>query len=199
VGRSGFIDAPPKYRENEMARHKLLLELEPYDKESGVLRIVIETPKGSRNKYDYDPDTDTFELAKVLPEGMNFPFDFGFVPSTLAEDGDPLDVLVLMDAPAVPGCTLKVRALGAIEARQKENGSDWIRNDRVIALAENARVHESARRLNDLGPHVLKDIKEFFTNYNKLFDKKFECIKDVGPKRAARLIKDAQKLFREKH
>src|SRR4051794_25296090 len=87
---------------------------------SGVLRIVIETPKGSRNKYDYDPDTDTFELAKVLPEGMNFPFDFGFVPSTLAEDGDPLDVLVLMDAPAVPGCTLKVRALGAIEARQKE-------------------------------------------------------------------------------
>jgi len=70
---------------------------------------------------------------------------------------------------------------------------------RVIALAENARVHESARRLDDLGPHVLKDIKEFFTNYNKLFDKKFECIKDVGPKRAARLIKDAQKLFRKKH
>src|SRR5712671_8067256 len=199
VSRSWFIDAPPKERENEMARHKLLLELEPYDKETGVLRIVIETPKGSRNKYDYDPDTDTFELAKVLPEGMNFPFDFGFVPSTLAEDGDPLDVLVLMDAPAVPGCTLKVRALGAIEARQKEKGSEWIRNDRVIALAENARVHESARRLDDLGPHVLKDIKEFFTNYNKLFDKKFECIKDVGPKRAARLIKDAQKLFRKKH
>ncbi|QIG47084.1 inorganic diphosphatase [Nordella sp. HKS 07] len=182
-----------------MARSKLLLELEPYDKKSGALRVIIETPKGSRNKYDYDPDSDTFELAKVLPEGMNFPFDFGFVPSTLAPDGDPLDVLVLTDAPAVPGCTLKARPLGAIEARQKEKGSDWIRNDRLIALAERARVHDSARSLDDLGPHVLKDIKGFFINYNRLFDKQFECIKDVGPKRAARLIEDAQKLFRKKH
>jgi inorganic pyrophosphatase len=182
-----------------MVRNKLLLELEPYDEESGALRVVIETPKGSRNKYDYDPDSDTFELAKVLPEGMNFPFDFGFVPSTLAADGDPLDILVLMDAPALPGCTLKARALGAIEARQKEKGSDWTRNDRLIALAENARVHNGARRLDDLGPHVLKDIKGFFTDYNRHFDKKFECIKDVGPKGAARLIKDAQKLFRKKH
>jgi inorganic pyrophosphatase len=182
-----------------MARNKLLLELEPYDGETGALRVVIETPRGSRNKYNYDPDSDTFELAKALPEGMNFPFDFGFVPSTLAADGDPLDVLVLMDAPAVPGCTLKVRTLGAIKARQKGKSSKWIRNDRLIALAENARVHSSARRLDDLGPHVLKDIKEFFTNYNRLFDKKFKCIKDVGPKRAKRLIDDAQKHFRKKH
>lgn len=177
-----------------MARRKLLSELDSYD-EKGALRVVIETPKGSRNKYDYDPDSDTFELAKVLPEGMNFPFDFGFVPSTLAADGDPLDVLVLMDAPAVTGCTLKVRVLGAIEARQKEKGSDWIRNDRLISLAEHARAHDGARELGDLGPNVLKDIKGFFADYNRLFDKKFECLKDVGPKAAARLIKDAKKLL----
>lgn len=182
-----------------MARDKHLLELEPYDNKSGALRVVIETPRGSRNKYDYDPDTNTFELAKVLPEGMIFPFDFGFVPSTLAEDGDPLDVLVLMDAPAVPGCTLKARVLGAIEARQKEKGEDWIRNDRLIVRAEHARVHDNAQTLEDLGPHVLEDIKGFFCDYNELFDKKFECIKDVGPKRAARLIEDAQKTFRKKH
>ena len=106
---------------------------------------------------------------------------------------------MLMDAPAVPGCTLKARALGAIEARQKEKGGHWIRNDRVIALAENARVHESARDLDDLGPHVLKDITGFFTDSNELFNKKFECIKDVSPKGAARLINDAQKLFGKKH
>jgi inorganic pyrophosphatase len=181
-----------------LSTHKVLIELESFDQDSGALRVVIETPKGSRNKYDYDPESDAFELAKVLPEGMRFPFDFGFVPSTLAEDGDPLDVLVLMDAPAVPGCTLKARALGAIEARQKEKGSDWIRNDRIIALAQGARIHESARRLDDLGPHVLEDIKAFFTDYNALFDKKFECIKDVGPKGAARLIEKAQKQFRKK-
>src|SRR5881392_3831889 len=105
-----------------MARHRLLLELEPYDRESGALRIVIETPKGSRNKFNYDPDSDTFELAKVLPEGMNFPFDFGFVPSTRAADGDPLDVLVLMDEPTFPGCMLDCGLIGVMEAEQEEEG-----------------------------------------------------------------------------
>lgn len=181
-----------------MARKKLLVELDSFDEGSEVLRVVIETPRGSRNKYNYDPESDSFELAKVLPEGMSFPFDFGFVPSTLAADGDPLDVLVLMDAPGMPGCMLKARALGAIEARQKKKGGRWIRNDRLIARAENARVHDSARTLDDLGPHVLKDIKAFFANYNQLSDKKFECIKDVGPKGATRLIRDAQELFRKK-
>ncbi len=181
-----------------MAR-KLLLELASYYENSPALRVVIETPRGSRNKFNYNPDSDTFELAKALPEGMSFPFDFGFVPSTLAADGDPLDILVLMDAPAMPGCTVKARALGAIEARQKEKGTGWFRNDRLIALAENARVHDSARNLEGLGPNVLKDIKAFFADYNRLFDKRFDCLKDVGPREAARLIKDAQKLFHKKH
>src|SRR4030088_3501570 len=94
------------------------------DEKKRICRAIIETPKCCRNKFDYDADSGLFILGGLLPEGMMFPFDFGFIPSTLAEDGDPLDILVLMDAPAVPGCTLKVRALGAIEARQKENGSD---------------------------------------------------------------------------
>ncbi|MFZ5672215.1 MAG: inorganic diphosphatase [Pseudomonadota bacterium] len=181
-----------------MVRGGLLLDREPYDEKSGALIVVIETPRGSRNKYSYDPENDIFELSKVLPVGMVFPFDFGFVPSTMAADGDPLDVLVLMDAPAMPGCALKARPLGAIEARQKPKGGDWVRNDRLIALAENARVHDSARRLSDLGPHILEDIKGFFTNYNRLFDKKFECIGDVGPKGARRLVKKARHLFLEK-
>src|ERR1700757_4685700 len=79
------------------ARHAVLSETATFDERTGELRVVIETPKGSRNKYDYDPDCDCLELATVLPEGMSFPYDFGFVPSTLGEDGEPLDVLVLMD------------------------------------------------------------------------------------------------------
>ena len=76
------------------ARHAILSETATFDAKTGELRVVIETPKGSRNKYDYDPDCDCLELATVLPEGMSFPYDFGFVPSTLGEDGDPLDILV---------------------------------------------------------------------------------------------------------
>ena len=89
------------------------------DQESGDYRTVIETPKGSRNKYRYDPDCDCFELATTLPDGMAFPFDFGFIPSTLGDDGDPLDVLVLMDSPVMAGCILGCRPIGVIEARDK--------------------------------------------------------------------------------
>ena len=74
------------------ARHAVLSETATFDEKTGEPRVVIETPKGSRNKYDYDPDCDCLELARVLPKGMSFPYDFGFVPSTLGEDGDPLDI-----------------------------------------------------------------------------------------------------------
>jgi inorganic pyrophosphatase len=77
-------------------------------------RAVIETPKNRRNKFDYDPESNLFKLAGLLPEGMMFPFDFGFIPSTLGEDGDPLDVMVIMDEPAHVGCLLDVRIIGVI-------------------------------------------------------------------------------------
>jgi inorganic pyrophosphatase len=130
---------------------------------------------------------------------MTFPFDFGFVPSTVGDDGDPLDILVLMDSEGIPGCVLKAKPLGAIEARQREKGGEWVRNDRVIALAVHARIHEDAKTLDELGPHVLKDIKAFFIQYNELHEKKFECLKDRGPKGATKLIEAGAALFKKKH
>jgi hypothetical protein len=103
------------------ARHTILSETATFDAKTGELRVVVETPKGSRNKYDYDPDCDCFDLATVLPEGMSFPFDFGFVPSTLGEAGDPLDILILMDAPVVPGCVIRARAVIPTEALPAES------------------------------------------------------------------------------
>jgi inorganic pyrophosphatase len=90
--------------------------LKPFEKDEIV--VIIETPKGSRNKYAYEPDERIFTLKKVLPAGMASPYDFGFVPSTLGGDGDPLDVLVLMDEPAFPGCKLTARVIGIIEGEQ---------------------------------------------------------------------------------
>src|SRR3979411_392170 len=105
------------------------------DPKKCVCRVILETPKGSRNKFNYDPDSCLFMLGGVLPEGMVFPYDFGFIPSTLGDDGDPLDILILMDEPVIPGCIVRARLVGAIEAQQKEKDEGWTRNDRLIAVA----------------------------------------------------------------
>jgi inorganic pyrophosphatase len=178
------------------ARHTILSEIEPFSKEDD-LRIVIETPRGSRNKYSYDPDCDCMQLSTVLPEGLVFPYDFGFVPSTLGQDGDPLDILILMDEPVVPGCVVRARLIGAIQAEQKEKDEGWTRNDRLIAVATHAQTHNGARRLSDLRPHLVKEIKEFFVTYNKLRDRKFAAKGDAGPAKARKLVKDGMKLFKK--
>src|SRR2546430_14595761 len=94
--------------------------LRSLDDDHKTVRVIVETPKGSRNKYAFDVDERVFTLKKVLPVGMAFPYDFGFIPSTRAEDGDPVDVLVLMDEPAFAGCLLACRPIGIIEGEQKE-------------------------------------------------------------------------------
>jgi len=181
---------------NPTARHAILSETATFDAETGDLRVVIETPKGSRNKYDYDPECDCLDLAAVLPQGMIFPFDFGFVPSTLGEDGDPLDVLVLMDSPVVPGCVVRARLIGAIEARQKARHAAWQRNDRLIAVALHAETHQEIRTLSQLRPHLLTEIKEFFVDYNRLRDRRFKPLADSGPKKAQKLVEAGIKMFK---
>ena len=180
------------------ARHAVLSETSTYDKKSGALRAVIETPKGSRNKYAYDPGADAFALRTVLPEGMIFPFDYGFIPSTLGDDGDPLDLLVLMDAPMPPGCLLECRLLGVIEGRQKDKGKPWVRNDRMIAAAVHARVHSNVETLRDLPDALLRDLTAFFVDFNRLDNKKFDPIAMHGPRRAEKLVKKGVAAFKKK-
>jgi inorganic pyrophosphatase len=182
-----------------LARHPVLSEMLTFDKESGDLRVVIETPKGSRNKYDYDPEYDCIELATVLPEGMSFPYDFGFLPSTLGEDGDPLDVLVLMDTSVVPGCVVRARLIGVIEATQKDdNNQEPIRNDRLIAVATHARSYVETRSLSDLRPHLVEEIKAFFVQYNQLRDRDFKPLRDGTPQEAKELIEQGIAGFRKR-
>lgn len=179
---------------NSSARHTVLSDTASRDRKSDY-RAVIETPKGSRNKYRYVPECDCFELATTLPEGMAFPFDFGFVPSTLGDDGDPLDVLVLMDSPVIAGCVLRCRLIGVIEAREKDRGKRWERNDRLIAVASHARTHEGVTALAQLRPHTLDDIKGFFVDYNQLHDKKIDVLGEHGPKRAVKLVTKGEAAY----
>jgi inorganic pyrophosphatase len=159
---------------------------------------VIETPKGSPNKYDYDDGCAAFRLSAVLPEGTTFPYDFGFFPSTLGEDGDPLDVLVFLDAPVVVGCVLTVRLIGVIEARQRKKGEDWIRNDRLLAVASHAHSHAHMHTIDDLPPHLVEEIEAFFCHYNETNGKKFKPLNCAGPKKAQKLVDRGAAAFREK-
>ncbi|HKP73388.1 MAG TPA: inorganic diphosphatase [Pyrinomonadaceae bacterium] len=175
---------------------KRLTDLDPRDADSNDLYVIIETPQGSRNKYNYDEERGLFKLGGVLPAGAVFPFDFGFVPSTVGGDGDPLDVLVLMDVPAFPGCLVEVRLLGVIEAEQTEEDGETTRNDRLVAVASNARNHKSVRSLGQLDENLVDEIEHFFVSYNEMKGKEFKPLGRFGTKRAGELIEEGMKRFR---
>jgi inorganic pyrophosphatase len=161
----------------------------------GRLRAVIESPQASRHKFKYDASIDHFTVDASLPAGMAFPFDFGFFPCTQAADGDPLDVLVLMDAPAFPGAVVAVRLLGVIEADQSDDGEKPYRNDRIIALADGNTERGDLRRLSDLNEHLMTQIKSFFVTYASLRGKSFEPLRDRGPGHARRALQRAAKHY----
>lgn len=160
------------------------------DDERGTCRAVIETPKGSRSKYTYDAAVRAFELTGLLPAGMSFPLDFGFIPATLAEDGDPLDVLVIGDEPSAVGCFVTVRILGVIEAEQTEHG-ETVRNDRLVARVAKSISYGHAAHIDDLGALFVDHLGRFFVNYNALKGKGFKVLRVAGPERAAELIRQA--------
>jgi inorganic pyrophosphatase len=160
------------------------------------LNVVIETPKNQPNKLTYDPGTGTMRLSKVLPLGMVFPFDFGFVPSTLGEDGDPLDVLVLMDAPAPAGCLVAARLVGVLRCSQQEaDGKERIANDRFLAVAEEASTYRDIRDISDLNGPLLDQIEAFFIQYNALAGHVFKVERRQGTKAAKRAV-DAARVGR---
>jgi len=167
-----------------------LKPLDPDDKQA--LRVVIETPKGSRNKFAFDPEEHIFELKKVLPVGMTFPYDFGFVPSTKADDGDPIDVLVLMDEPAFPGCALSCRPIGVIEGEQG-NKNKKERNDRIVAIEQDAHSWADIKTINDLGKEFERELEEFFVNYHKLSGKEYRVLGVKGPAQARKLVKSGMR------
>lgn len=173
-----------------------LAELEAFNEKPCELNVIIETPKGSRNKFNYDDELQLFKLGGVLPSGAVFPFDFGFVPSTLGGDGDPLDVLVLMDEPAFTGCLVRARLVGVVEAEQTERDGETTRNDRLVAVAAESRLHNNVRSLEDLGPNLLEEIEHFFISYNQIKGKEFRPLGRFGPQRALKLVEEGLKQFR---
>lgn len=143
-------------------------------KEEGSINVVIETPKGSRNKYNWDEEEKVFWLKKILPAGAVFPFDFGFIPATKGEDGDPIDVLVIMDEPAFPGCWLECRIIGALKAKQTERDGSVVQNDRFIGVSVLSHLYKGLKDIDALNSNLREEIQQFFISYNSLAGKIFK-------------------------
>lgn len=177
-----------------MCRSNPMIDLEALDEESGHVNAIIDTPKGSRNKFKYDEKTSMFKLGGALPSGMMFPFDFGYIPSTKAADGDPLDILILMDDPAFVGCLVPAKLIGVIEAEQTED-QKTTRNDRLIAVAADSGNHSHIRFLGDLNNNLIHEIERFFISYNETKGKNFQILGRFGPDRALALMESGNKRF----
>lgn len=160
-------------------------------KKKDTIDVVIETPKGCRNKYSYDERLKAFKLKKILPAGAVFPFNFGFIPETKGEDGDPLDVLVIMDEPAYPGCVVECRIIGALKAQQSEK-KKMKENDRLIAVSVVSTEYSDVKELDDVNQNTLDEIQHFFISYNEQEGKKFEPKGWTNPKEAMQLIRKAK-------
>jgi inorganic pyrophosphatase len=167
-------------------------DIEPLEPKKKLCRVVIETPRGSRHKYAFERDINAFQLRKTLPQGMVFPFDFGFIPRTRGGDGDPLDVLVLADVATFAGCVVPCRIIGLIEAEQHEDQKKE-RNDRFLAVADASEEFRDVRKLGDLPAHILEQTEQFFVSYNKLAGKRFIPLRTLGRAAAWRRLKKSIK------
>lgn len=164
-----------------------LSRLGPWAGDSDSINVVVETTRGRRNKFKFDEKLQVFRLSSVLPAGSNFPYDFGYIPGTLGEDGDPIDVLLLLDEPAFAGCLVKARLVGVLECEQEENGVTT-RNDRFIAVAEEAHDYGNVTSLRTLNANLMKELVQFFDSSQAAKGRTFKLLGCRGPKRAIRLV-----------
>jgi inorganic pyrophosphatase len=157
------------------------------------VNVVIETPKSSAQKYDYDAESHFFKLKKILPSGMVFPYDFGFIPDTKGEDGDPLDVIVISEFNSFPGIMIKCRIIGGIKAEQSEETGKKkkIRNDRYLAIPKCSNIFQKVKTAGDLPDNIFNELEQFFTDYNRIEGKEFKALKKMEAKEARGLLADA--------
>ncbi|MBV9567633.1 MAG: inorganic diphosphatase [Hyphomicrobiales bacterium] len=166
----------------------------PTFSKDGDLHVVVETPRGSRAKFAYDPKLKAFAFTKSLLTGLTYPHDWGFVPSTKADDGDPIDIMVVHDAATFPGLIIACRVIGILQIEQKSDGSSE-RNDRLFAVPRRSHSEQGLRDVRDLSRPVQQELEKFFIATDELENKKLEILGWKGPKAGLQAIEDARKTF----
>src|SRR6476660_2909234 len=169
------------------------MNLQPFT-EDGDVQVVVETPRGSRAKFAYEPKLETFALTKSLLTGLTYPHDWGFVPSTNADDGDPLDIMVIHDAATFPGLVVTCRVIGILQIEQK-NKSKAERNDRLFAVPRRSHSEQAIKDVRDISRPVQDELEKLFIPADGVEDKELKMLGLKGPKGALQAIKDGAKAF----
>ena len=148
----------------------------PAQPKPGIINVLIEITGGSKNKYEFDKELNAFILDRVLFSSVQYPYDYGFVPNTLADDGDPLDGMVLMDEPTFPGCVIAARPIAMLE--MIDSGD---RDEKILCVPDQDPRYAEVKSIKDIAPHRLEEIAEFFRSYKNLEKKVTEILgwKDV--------------------
>lgn len=155
-----------------------------------VVTAVIEIPQGSVNKYEYDKHLHVFRLDRNLHSPVHYPGDYGFLPQTLAEDGDPLDILVLGDAPTFPGCIYSARPIGLFKMLDQ-----GIRDEKILAYATGNPRFASIQNYTDVMAHVLREVEHFFSIYKDLEGKRTKVLGWKDRKSAYKIIRSSHERF----
>jgi len=163
-----------------------------YNTSNQFVNVVIDTPKRSRIKFKYDAGSALFRVSKILPEGMMFPYDFGFIPATKGEDGDAIDALVLIEEPTFTGCLVECSLVGVIEAEQRKGNEKAQRNDRLIAVARVSLLYADISDISQIRPAILTDIEAFFVNYDRLRNVEYKVLGRSGPGKAHEIVSSAR-------
>jgi inorganic pyrophosphatase len=175
-----------------------LADLPAIDKQSGAVNAIVECSRGHRSKLKHDADHNLFALDRLLPDGTAFPYDFGFIPSTLGEDGDPVDVLIVAEESQHAGCVVPVRIVGVIEATQVEADGREVENDRLIGVATASVLFHNVRELADLAAGEVEQLESFFVNAVRGTGKVFHPHARHGAARARALIDAGVKRRRDR-
>lgn len=153
-----------------------------------MITAMIECPKGYHQKFDFDRNEQRFRLSKVLPAGLVFPFDFGMIPGTKGEDGDPLDIIVMTESATFPGCLIECRLIGALQAEQTERDGKTMRNDRFLGVPVVSQQFPDIQSITDVPDNIINQLEHFFKNYNEQAGKDFRVTARLNAEEAAALL-----------
>ncbi len=169
-----------------------LYDIDPGDEMPEVVRMIVEIPMGSANKYEYDGEFGVFRLDRSLYASVHYPGDYGFIPGTLAEDHDPLDILVLVSNPSITGCMMMVRPVGILNMIDSAE-----RDQKVLAVPTRNPRYEQIHTIDQVFPHTRREIEHFFTIYKELEGKRTVMEGWGGPKEARKAILESRQAYME--
>jgi inorganic pyrophosphatase len=164
----------------------------------GAFHVVVESPRGASVKWKFDPALNALSISRPLPLGLTYPYDWGFVPSTRAPDGDPLDALVLWEQPGFPGAVLPCRVIGALKVEQNKKGGGRERNDRLIAIPLASQRQAGLNDVAALATREREELEAFFREAVRLEDKALALLGWAGPKEGAALLTRALRAARRR-